>query len=63
MKTEVKYFRSTTVSTAKERGQNSGLLDANRNDRGLTDNPYGMDSEPELYQAWEEGYEETFCAK
>ena len=50
---------------AKERGENSGLLDAQRHDKcpedfEPTENPHAIESEAELFEAWEDGHENTF---
>lgn len=52
---------------AKERGENAGLLDVARYDRDPkcfeeTSNPYCCDTEAARYEAWAEGYENTFEA-
>lgn len=55
------------LRTARERGANTGLLDAQRHGKDIpnferTENPYGVETEAELYEAFERGYENTFEA-
>jgi len=53
------------IRVAEERGMNSGLLDARSYDSDPecfeeTPNPYGVDTEDDLHEAWAVGYENTF---
>jgi len=55
----------TTPSMAKTAGEEAGTAAAARCHRDPlcfedTPNPYGMDSEPELWEAWQDAYEEAF---
>lgn len=56
---------TSELRLAKERGENSGLIDAGRYDKcpkdfEATENPYAIETESELFEAWEVGYENTF---
>jgi len=54
-----------TPSMAKTTGEKAGTAAAARYRRDPscfedTANPYGIDSEPELWEAWQDAYEEEF---
>lgn len=54
-----------TPRTSKRLGQTRGMQDARRYDADPehfepSDNPFGMDSESSLHEAWQEGYEDRF---
>lgn len=53
---------------AKHDGRLTGAGDADSYNRDLENfepqpNPYGMDSQPELYRLWEDAYEGAFEAR
>ena len=67
MKSSFGVVREFTARRARDLGEDAGIAAAIRFNKDIecfedTPNPFGMDSEPDFYGAWQDAYEDAFEA-